>query len=303
MKNNKLIIVCVAAVIIFTSCLKKIDIPQSNTATVTFASSGANFVTTDITVNPKDSIFFNFSVESSSKDMRYVGIQKNPADLIAFIAKDTLNAGNKNLFSATKRFAADSAAGVYKYRVLALDSAGIYIGSKEVTVTVTADFNFYSFRTLYVPDTTAKTNQTYFATTTGQTYSYSTVGTNSGLIDFGYFYDTASAKKHTIYALNITPVPSQFSFYDISTWTKNATIFKKVTTPTFASFTSSGSLRTAGLANLSSGTSSSIPALAANNIILFKTAAGKYGAIQVNYINTDGPAATTYMNIDVKVQK
>ena len=302
MKKNKIILVGVMLVMVFTSCLKKIEIPQSNKATVTFTGSGTNFVTTNVTVNPKDSIFFNFTVVSE-KDMKYVGIQKNPADLIAFVAKDTLSAANKNSFTAIKKFAADSAAGVYKYRVLALDAAGIYVGSSELVVTVTSDFNFYSFKTLYVPDTTAKTNQTFFATTTGQTFSNSTVGTNSGLIDFGYFYDTASAKKHTIYALNITPVPTQFSFYDMSSWTKNATIFKKVTTPTFASLTSSGSLRTAGLANLASGATSSVSALAANNIILFKTAAGKYGALQVNFINADGPAATTYMSIDVKVQK
>ena len=246
----------------------------------------------------KDSIFLNFTVNSPG-DMKYVTVQKNGADLL----KDTLAAANKNSFSSVKKFAADSATGVYTYRILAKNAAGIYLGSKDVTVTVTADFIFYSFKTLFVPDTTAKTNQTYFASTTGQTYSYSTVGTNSGLIDFGYFYDTATAKKHTIYALNISPVPSQFSFYDMSTWTKNATIFKKVTTPTFASITSSGLLKTAGLANLASGTSSSIPALAQGNIILFKTVAGKYGIIQVNYVNQDLPSKDTYLSIDVKVQK
>ena len=53
--------------------------------------------------------------------------------------------------------------------------------------------------------------------------------------DFGYFYDTTTVgvtvinqPKHTIYALSAsTPVQ-----YDLTGWTKNATIFKKITTPT-----------------------------------------------------------------------
>lgn len=281
-----------------TGCLKKIDIPETNNVQVTFNSSGAKFITNDITVNPKDSIFFDFTI-SSPRDMKYVNVQKNGTDII----KDTLPESAKNSYSAVKKLAADSMAGVYTYSIVAKDAAGIYLGNKSLVVTVTSDFVYYSFKTLYVPDTTAKTNETYFATSTGQTFSYSTVGGNSGLIDFGFLYDTATANKHTIYALNTTPMPNQVSFYDISSWTKNATIFKRATTPVFSSLTSGGALKSAGITNLASGTASKITVLAAGNVIFFKTAAGKYGALQVNYIEGDSPAKTTYINIDVKVQK
>jgi hypothetical protein len=304
MKRNSLIIfsVVLTSFLALTSCLKKIDIPNSNTIDVTLNNAGPNFITTDVTVNPKDSIFLSYSI-SSPGDMKYVGIQKNPTDAKTFMIKDTLTDASKNSYSAIKKFAADSAAGVTKYRITALDAGGVYLGSKDITVTVTSDFNYYTVRTLFVPDTTAKTNQTYFSSSTGQTFSYSGVGGNSGLIDFGYFYDTAAATGHTVYALNLTPMPSPLAIYDISSWTKNATIFKRSTTPAFASLTSSGALRSAGITNLASGTASKITTLAAGNVIFFKTAAGKYGAMQVNYINGASPAASTNISLDIKIQK
>jgi hypothetical protein len=323
MKKNNLIIVCV--LIMFgawlTGCLKKIDILQSNTANVIFANSGSKFITSDVTVNPKDSIFFDFTITSAA-DMKYVGIQINPLNNSTFVVKDTLIAANKNSYSAVKKLAADSAAGIYKYRVVALDAAGVYIGSSDITVTVTADFTFYSARVLQVPDSTAKTNKCFFSTTnaTGQTFSYSDGAANSASIDFGYFYDTTKVlagspavltdKGHTIYALN-AGVP--FAPYDLSSWTKNATLLKLTTTVTFASLTSSGALRTAGIAALTSGAvtrvSTTDRATASQSshltgaVILFKTVAGKYGAISVNYTNHNGAVHDSFINIDVKVQK
>lgn len=303
MKKNKLIILGVAAAfaLAVTSCVKKIDIPQSNKATVTLAASGANYVTSDITVNAKDSLLFSFNIACAG-DMKYVSLQKNGADIL----RDTLNSTNKNSFSAIKRIAADSIAGIYVYRVVARDVQGIYMGSRDITVTVTADFKYYTVRILQVPDSNAKTNTCYFSSTNGNTYSYSTGAANSALIDFGYYYDTTSANKHTIYALSAAQ--TQLGFYDISSWTKNATIFKRVTTPTFASITSKGALRTAGIANLASGTASKIVTATpsktnlTNDVILFKTAAGKYGIMTINYTNQESASAGTFINIDVKVE-
>lgn len=286
------------AMVTLAGCLKGVDPVSTYSLNVTFANKGDKYVSSDITVNPKDSIVLEFTV-TSPKNMKYVTVQKNGSDFF----KDTLTSATKNSFTVVKRFVADSIAGAYNIRVLAKDSANVFLGDKSIVVTVTADFDYYTQRTLYVPDTTAKTNPCYFATKTGTAYSYSGVGTNSGLIDFGYVFDTASTLKHTIYSLNTSPVPTGVNFYDISTWTKNATVFKKITTPTFANITSGGILRTAGLSNLSSGTSTKIAALAAGNVILFKTAAGKYGAIQINYIKTDSPNASTFMIVDVKVQR
>jgi len=220
------------------------------------------------------------------------------------LVKDTLTTSTKNAFSSVKKFVADSIAGTYTYRVVAKDASGVYVGSGgDLVVTVSADFNYISYRFLYVPDSTAKTNKCYFATATGKTYSYTDGAANSASIDFGYFYDTTGTAAnaplgHTIYALNA----STFAPYDLSSWTKNATVFKKATTPTFANLTSAGALKSAAVTNLTSGTTSKINGLASGNLVFFKTAAGKAGCAQINFVSGSNASSSTYINIDVRIQ-
>ncbi len=304
MKNNffKIYInLFIAFGLLLSSCIKKIEIPNTNQATVTL-NSGPNFVTTDISVNPKDSITFSYTV-TSEREMKYVGIQKNAVDNSTFIVggKDTLTSANKNSYSSVKKLAADSASGVYKFRIVALDVAGLYIGSKEVIVTVNSDYNYYTVRVLQQPDTTAKTNNCYLASSTGNVYSYTSGASKSGDIDMGFYYDTTVANKFTVYALSLPQV--QLSYNDITSWTKNATIMKKATTPTFASLLSAGGLRSAAVTNLSSGATNKVTLLASGNLVFFKTASGKSGCLQINYINGTNEAKTSYANVDVKIEK
>lgn len=287
-------------VVLFSACHKKVDPVDGSNATVVLKNEGAKFVTDNITVNPKDSLYFSFTI-SSEWTMKYVSIQKNPVNQTAFLVRDTLTASNAHSYTAVKKFMADSAAGSYVYRVVAHDAVGTYIGHKDIVVTVTPDFYYWVNRALQVPDSVAKTAENFFATATGKTYSYTSSGSaNSAQIDFGYFYDTtaAGAPKNTIYALN----NSTFAPHDLSSWTKNATIFKKVSSPAFSTLISASGIRAAGIANLGSGTSSKITQLAAGNVILFKTAAGKYGVINVNYIDAVG-TTPRFINIDVRVEK
>jgi len=295
MKQKYIVKACLAVLMAggLCGCLKNVDAIDSNIAEVTFNNSGSKFLTTDVTLNPKDSIFFDYVVKCV-KNMKYVSIQKNGADVV----RDTLTVAARNQYAAVKKLVADTIPGVYTYSVVAKDTGGTYLGSSAIKVTITADFVYYVDRRLSVPDTVAKTNKAYLSLSAGTLFSYSDGAPNSPSIDLGYFYDTTTANKHTIYALTTSPV----SFYDISSWAKNATIFKKVTTPTFASLTSGGALKTAGTANLASGTAAKITALTAGNVVLFKTAAGKYGAISVNYVSGDSPAATTFMSVDIKIQ-
>lgn len=288
-----------AVVVVYSSCEKKIDpIEDSYTVSVQYKNSGPNFLTADKEINPKDSVFFDFTV-TAKEDMALLEIQKNGAKIDTFKISDS----DKRSFSGVKKYMSDSIPGDYTYRVLARNAAGAFIGDggKAIKVTVKSDFNFWSYRFLYVPDTVAKTNKTYYATATGETFSYSTGSANSAAIDFGFYYDTTTANKHTIYALNANQ--SQLSYYDISSWTKNATIFKRASSPTFANLTSGAALKAGGITNLASGTASKITALASGNLIFFKTVAGKYGCVQVSFIEGASPQKSTYINIDVKVQK
>lgn len=290
---------------VLTGCEKKVDPVDNSNAAIELSNLGKYYVTGDVTLNPKDSIYFSFNI-SSSKDMKYVSIQKNPVNQTAFLVRDTLNASNKNSYSAVKKFMADSANGSYLYRIVAHDAIGNYIGHKDIAVNITTDYTYYTYRFLYVPDSTAKVNKCYFSTADGKTYSYSDGASKSAGIDFGYFYDTTKVSGtpigHTIYALNATGI---FAPYDISSWTKNATIFKKISSPAFNTFTSSGGLRTAGISNLASGATAKVTGLTAsspNNLVVFKTASGKYGVIQINFVNASDATATTFANVDVKIQ-
>jgi hypothetical protein len=306
MKKN--IAGCVIAVVLFSACIKKVDPVDGNNANVTLVNAGTNYVTADITVNPKDSIFFSFTITSNT-DMGFVGIQKNPVNQTAFLVRDTLNSSNKNSYTAVKKFRADSINGSYIYRIAAHTASGVYIGHKDIIVIVKPDFNYFIARILQVPDTTAKTNTCYMAAATGTTYSYTTGSANSAAIDFGLYYDTtgtASASttddlRFSVYSLSAAQ--PQLSYYDISTWTKNVTIMKKASSPAFNALTSGGALRSAGITNLSSGTLNKITQLVSGNLVYFKTAAGKVGCMQVLFVEGSSPAKDSYMNVEVKIEK
>jgi hypothetical protein len=309
---KKYIVGITLAMLMLNACTKKVDPIDGSNAIVTLVNAGTGFVTGDVTVNPKDSIFFSFTI-TSNKTMKYVSIQKNPVNQTAFVVRDTLTAANQNSYTITKRLRADSANGTYIYRIVAHDTGGVYIGHKDLVVTVTPDFYYYTVRVLQVPDTTAKTNTCYMAASTGNVYSYTTGAANSALIDFGFYYDTTGTLtpsttddlKFSLYALS-APQP-QLNFYDISAWTKNATIMKKATAPTFASILSAGGLRSAAITNLTSGATNKVTALsttvAGNNLVFFKTAAGKAGCMQINYINGTNGAKDSYANVDVKIER
>jgi len=69
---------------------------------------------------------------------------------------------------------------------------------------------------------------------------------------------------------------------------------------------SGGAIQTLIGENLTSGPSSKVATVsttAGSNVIGFRTAAGKFGAILIRYVNGDSPAKTTQIEVDVKVQK
>ena len=290
-----------ATAALFTlGCEKKVAPIDSFGVSVNFNTGNPKNLTGNIAINPKDSIILDFTIASSTEEMAVIEIQKNGARIDTFDVSGT----NKRSFSGIKRYQSDSIAGDYTYRVFARNKKGVFIGdgNKSIKVTINPDFIYWSYKTLAVPDSVAKSSKSFFVSTTGDVLSYVQGAANAALIDFGYFFDTTTvgAPKHTIYALGA----NKFAPHDLSTWTKNATIFKKATTPAFTALTSGGSLRAAGISNLATGATTTANALASGNLVYFRTAAGKYGCIQINFINDFGAMQfQTYINIDVKVQK
>lgn len=291
--------------IVIGGCEKKVDPIDTYYVTVEYKNSNPNCITDDKEINPGDSIYFDFTV-TSEEEMAFVEIQKNGFKLDTF----SVPAGKKT-FSAIKSYKADTAAGNYSYRILARDKGARFLGDggKLMTITVKPDFHFWSYRIMAVPDTVDKTNKCYYSISTGQTLSYTQGTTHSGAIDFGYYFDTAttiiSNKRvpygHTIYALNAPQ--KQLDFYDISSWTKNATVFKKMSIDFAKDLTSASAINTKIKNSMSSGTLSKVNLIAGGHVYGFKTVTGKYGAILIRYFNKDSPEKTTYIDIDVKVQK
>ncbi|MBK8089791.1 MAG: hypothetical protein IPK31_18745 [Chitinophagaceae bacterium] len=298
----KYISAAVLILLFVAACEKKREPIDAYKVTVEYKNSNPFSVTADKEVNPKDSIFFDFTV-TSQEPMTYVEIQKNGVRI------DTFNvSGSKNTFSASKGYRADSIPGNFSYRILARNKSAVFLGdgNKLFTVTVKPDFYFWSYRILAVPDTVNKTNKCYYSTSDGKIYSYTEGAANSASIDFGYYFDTTTANKHTIYALS--GAQAQLSYYDISAWTKNATVFKKMATSVnfVTGLTSAGAINTLIKNNMTSGTAAKVTTVSTtsgSNVIGFKTAAGKYGAILIRYVNRDLPANGTVIEVDVKVQK
>ena len=289
-----------AAAVIVIGCEKTVAPIDSYGVTVDYRSGNPKNLTGNVSLNPKDSIILDFTISSSTEDMAVIEIQKNGAKIDTFKVSNA----NSRTFSGIKRYQSDSIAGDYTYRVFARNKKGVYIGDggKSIKVTINPDFIYWSYKTLAVPDSVAKTNKSFFVSTSGDVLSYVQGSANSALIDFGYFFDTTTvgAPKHTIYALGA----NKFAPHNLTTWTRNATVFKKASSPAFSTLISGGSLRAAGISNLASGATTTANALASGNLVYFRTAAGKYGCIQINFINDFGAMQSqTYINIDVKVQK
>ena len=289
-----------AAAVIVIGCEKTVAPIDSYGVTVDYKGGNAKNLTGNVSLNPKDSIILDFTISSSTEEMAVIEIQKNGARIDTF----KVSGANKMTFSGVKRYMSDSIAGDYTYRVFARNSKGVFIGdgNKSIKVTINPDFLFWSFKTLAVPDSVVKSNKSFFASSTGEELSFLQGAAKSAQIDFGYFFDTTTvgAPKHTIYALGA----NKFAPHNLTTWTRNATVFKKVSSPAFSTLTSGGSLRSAGILNLTSGTTTSATALAPGNLVYFRTAAGKFGCIQINFINDFGAIQSqSYISIDVKVQK
>jgi len=290
--------------ILIAGCEKKVEPIDAYGVTVEYKGTGSKFLTGDVTLNPNDSIYLDFTI-ASPEDMAFVEIQRNGVRVDTFRLD---NAANKKVFSAIKGYRVDSSAGDYTYRVLARNSRATFLGDggKVFKVTVTPDFYFWSYRIMQVPDTTNKTNQAFYSVADGKTYSYTTGASNSASIDFGYYFDISGTNRHCFYALN-SPQP-QLSFYDFASWTKNATLLKKM--PSSVNFVtnlrSSGAINTLIKNNMTSGTSSKVTDVnttGGNNVIGFRTAAGKFGAILVRYTNQNSADQLTTIEVDVKVQK
>ncbi|MDD3079890.1 MAG: hypothetical protein PHH37_12420 [Paludibacter sp.] len=159
----------------------------------------------------------------------------------------------------------------------------------ETTITMTALENATK---IYCTLADGSSNSTC-ASANGTTYAAnSATAEEQTNIDFVYFNNHGTSLG--IYAPSAVPTEIATTF---ANWTtKNTTLFAKTTAISYSTAT-----YTEVKAAADAATATSVEGLATNDVVVFKTAAGKVGVFKVNSI-TSGFLATDYVEINIKVQ-
>lgn len=265
---------------------------------VTFHSKSPYSVTGYKEVNSGDSVHIEYTITSAKKGMHMLCVYEAGAG--AVFMKIPLNASQRKTYSNVVKLKMNAKVGRTTYRIGALDSAGVYIGDgyKSITLDVLANYNYWAGRSIFVPDTLGMESKSYLSLKTGTTYSYKEGLTKSEDIDLGFVNNGAS----TVYALNASPLP--FTPYDISSWTKKATLFaaaKNNQGTAFLNLKTGEQIESA--AKSAKPTLKVVTNLAAGSLFYFITAEGKQGAIFVNYITRTAAVKGVFMNVDIKIKK
>lgn len=252
-----------------------------------------------------DSIHIDVTLKSPDKDMYKVCLLETGTST-PLITVPINDASLRREFSYRFKVKANKKVGKTTYRVYPLDKGGVYMGDgyKSVTVNVKSDFAYYTERFLkfptvfssYTPVLTdsLKSIDSYLSLTTGQVFNYSVGAGNSEKIDLGfrlYFPaivppDTTSRGVFQIYSMGATtnPVP----FYDISSWTRKATLFsipKDKGKAAFDKLLTGAQLKAVALKEkIELKEPTTLPG--GDYIFYFKTPEGRYGAVCVLSLGT-----------------
>ena len=282
------------------------------------------------TLNEGDSIYFDFTITSPTKDMYQVAlfqlgsalpnlrITLDPSQARSYtgIIKGIVGA-NGAITSALIPGANGGSIGNFKdgantFRIWAYDKQGIYLGDgyKTITINVNNKINHIVNRKIYFPDVDSANGSaySYLSLTTGETFNYQTGAANSDKIDLGIYRVGGTLPTNTalrFYALNASPLP--FTAFDISSWTKKATKFANPQSGQNTNFLrgANGYLTRESLVNYVKGRNPNLAATTSNagvnQVIPFLTAEGKYGLILINQISPSG--ANPFVDVSIKYEK
>ncbi|MNJ93820.1 hypothetical protein D3C87_115070 [compost metagenome] len=278
---------------------------------VTFHSNSPYAVTDYKLVNVDDSVYIEYTIESAKKGMFAVCIFETSS---ALPTKIFLNSSQRKSYSGIVKLKMNTRVGKISYRIWALDSAGVYLGDgyKMITLEVKSDYNYYAGREVFSPDTLEKVNPCYLSLNSGERFSYSNGAANSAKIDLGLYRvpvinpttQKLATYKYDFYTLNANPLP--FTAYDMSSWTKRATLISAPKTGQSNTWLNSlrtgtqiGTLGKSAKPNLKATTTG----LSAGSLFYFLTPEGKYGAVYVNSVEINNLKSGVFINVDIKVQK
>ncbi|MGC4235779.1 MAG: hypothetical protein QM594_22585 [Niabella sp.] len=322
-----LVLVVIASL---TSCKKTApNIFNMFDVTLELHQNSSYSLTENQTLNEGDSIYFDFTITSPSRDMYQVVLQAGASGLgnlritlddahrrsYTGVIKGIVGA-NGAITSAIIPGANGGSIGNLKngantFRIWAYDQQGIYMGDgyKKININVVNEITHIVNRKIYFPDVDSANGSaySYLSLTTGETFNYQTGAANSAKIDLGIYRTKTVASNGVItwgprmYSLSASPVP--YLVNDISSWTKKETKFangqNSQATPFLRNYYTAEALRTyvrgrnpnllAHTANLSVG--QGVP---------FVFPDGRYGLILINQISLTGDRP--FMDVSIKYE-
>jgi len=279
-------------------------------------------------VNDGDSVYIDYTITSKSQDMYAACLLEVGT---SSPTKTILNDSQRRSYSGVIKMKATKA-GKTSYRIYPLDKVGVYLGDggKTVTIDVLPNISYYNERFVRLPDSVTKEGQCYVSLSTGELFSYNQVMANpqlSGKIDFGIYRkftpevknaqgQITSAANYRFYLYSLSQNPLPFTHFDISTWTKRATVFgARLTTGSteFPKYTSGSTIEAvASKATINQlgpieialilPNGGTTPAPASNSMVYFKTPEGKYGVLYLSSIGSNYKTGQ-YLVFQMKSQK
>ncbi len=193
--------------------------------------------------------------------------------------------------------------GTYKFTITVVDKAEVET-KEEILVTVTdaaSDIETYSAKMLYVPESGDADVKSFFSTSTGEVLTEAEFAASVAKVDFGYFY--GPTKYATLASTDDYLTTAQTAGYPTSGL--NKTRFAS-TEEAWANIVNLKAAYEAGTAatdgDKEKGSAARISNLKDGDVVLFKTEAGKYGAVLVKEVKGTYDAGGS-LEIDVKVEK
>lgn len=250
---------------------------------------------------------FNIAVVSEN-DIKHIKTFLDQTEITS-LTKETFASPKEDTYNFTYQPTAADADKTLSFTIEVMDVLGNIV-KQPYTLSIKrskeADFSAY-----YDVDLGAQRSTgagPFFNSSTGEVYVTTGAGAKAASIDLAVFF-SGSTTAYNIVSPTLSSVatfiytPALYGEDAIDNWSvKNETLIKKITLTQsefdlIASADEIESLYTGSSATASESSGG----LANNNVIVFKTAAGKYGVLYVK--SRSANANTGYLTVDIKVQK
>lgn len=319
MKSRKLVFIyCLIAgvAISLTGCKKNASniFNMFDDVSVTFKADHPLSIVDYKDINDGDSVYLSFDITSAKEDMAAVCVRREGQESPVLQINLPDNA-NKRAYTGVYKFKVNRV-GESKYRVYALNKQATYIGDgyKSVSFNVRPNFTLVANRRIFLPDSVSLDLPSYYSIKLGESFSYANGKNVSADLDFGIYRTPATLNDanaiggywYHIYSLSASPL--FFNKFDISSWTKRATLFSAQAQSDASVFNnnlvSGSTIQTivgAKTITLKETPRNSAGSIKVGSVIYFKTPEGKLGAIHFKQISADYNGKL-YFAINVKVQ-